>query len=77
MGRSPDREHILLARQVEVPFIVVFSQVDMMEDEELLELVEMELRELLSQVRLSRRRLPSWRLGAQGARIDLHRSDSA
>jgi elongation factor Tu len=43
------REHILLARQVEVPFIVVFlNKVDMMEDEELLELVEMELRELLS-----------------------------
>jgi len=43
------REHILLARQVEVPYIVVFlNKVDMMEDEELLELVELELRELLS-----------------------------
>ena len=43
------REHILLARQVEVPALVVFlNKVDMMEDEELLELVEMELRELLS-----------------------------
>ncbi|KAA0239726.1 MAG: elongation factor Tu [Dehalococcoidia bacterium] len=43
------REHVLLARQVEVPAIVVFlNKVDMMEDEELLELVEMELRELLS-----------------------------
>jgi len=43
------REHILLARQVEVPAIVVFlNKVDMMDDEELLELVEMELRELLS-----------------------------
>src|SRR4028119_2134221 len=43
------REHILLARQVEVPAIVVFlNKVDLMEDEELLELVEMELRELLS-----------------------------
>ena len=42
------REHILLARQVEVPAIVVFmNKVDMMDDEELLELVEMELRELL------------------------------
>ncbi|MCA0389192.1 MAG: elongation factor Tu [Bacteroidetes bacterium] len=42
------REHILLARQVGVPRIVVFlNKVDMMEDEELLELVEMELRELL------------------------------
>jgi len=43
------REHILLARQVEVPAMVVFlNKVDMMDDEELLELVEMELRELLS-----------------------------
>jgi elongation factor Tu len=43
------REHILLARQVEVPAIVVFlNKVDLMDDPELLELVEMELRELLS-----------------------------
>jgi len=43
------REHILLARQVEVPSMVVYlNKVDMMEDEELLELVEMELRELLT-----------------------------
>ena len=43
------REHVLLARQVEVPALVVFlNKVDMMEDEELLELVEMELRELLT-----------------------------
>ncbi len=43
------REHILLARQVEVPAMVVFlNKVDMMDDEELLELVEMEMRELLS-----------------------------
>tara|TARA_B100001123_G_scaffold176529_2_gene202474 strand:- start:612 stop:1799 length:1188 start_codon:yes stop_codon:yes gene_type:complete len=43
------REHILLARQVEVPRIVVaLNKVDMMDDEELLELVEMEVRELLS-----------------------------
>ena len=42
------REHILLARQVEVPAMVVYlNKTDMMEDEELLELVEMELRELL------------------------------
>ena len=52
---SPDgpmpqtREHILLARQVGVPYIVVFmNKTDMMDDEELLELVEMEIRELLS-----------------------------
>ena len=44
------REHILLARQVEVPKIVVaLNKVDSMEDEELLELVELEVRELLSQ----------------------------
>src|SRR3979490_1820224 len=43
------RQHLLLARQVEVPAIVVYlNKVDLMEDEELLELVEMELRELLS-----------------------------
>ncbi|MGI6225494.1 MAG: elongation factor Tu, partial [Peptococcales bacterium] len=44
------REHILLARQVGVPYIVVWlNKCDMVDDEELLELVEMEVRELLSQ----------------------------
>lgn len=44
------REHILLARQVGVPYIVVFlNKCDMVDDEELLELVEMEVRELLSE----------------------------
>ena len=43
------REHVLLARQVEVPSIVVFlNKIDMMDDPELLELVELELRELLT-----------------------------
>ena len=43
------REHILLARQVGVPYIIVFlNKTDMVDDEELLELVEMEIRELLS-----------------------------
>ncbi|MGA1599683.1 MAG: elongation factor Tu [bacterium] len=43
------REHILLARQVNVPYLVVFlNKVDQVDDEELLELVEMEVRELLS-----------------------------
>ncbi len=43
------REHILLARQVEVPYIVVFlNKVDMVDDPELLELVELEVRELLT-----------------------------
>ena len=44
------REHILLSRQVGVPYIVVFmNKCDMVDDEELLELVEMEIRELLSE----------------------------
>jgi elongation factor Tu len=44
------REHILLARQVGVPYIVVFlNKADMVDDEELLELVEMEVRELLTE----------------------------
>src|SRR3989344_2887124 len=43
------REHILLARQVNVPYIVVFmNKVDMVKDKELLDLVEMEVRELLT-----------------------------
>jgi len=49
-GAMPQtREHVLLARQVEVPSIVVFlNKIDMMDDPELLELVELELREMLS-----------------------------
>src|SRR6267378_2951033 len=44
------REHILLARQVGVPYIVVFlNKVDMVDDDELLELVEVEVRDLLSE----------------------------
>jgi elongation factor Tu len=44
------REHILLARQVNVPYVVVFlNKVDMVDDEELLELVELEVRDLLSE----------------------------
>ena len=51
------REHILLSRQVGVPYIVVFlNKADMVDDEELLELVEMEVRELLEPVRLPGRR---------------------
>src|SRR5574338_982507 len=53
------REHILLARQVEVPAMVVFlNKVDMMDDEELLELVEMELRELLSKYKFPGDEIP-------------------
>jgi elongation factor Tu len=50
-GAMPQtREHVLLARQVEVPAIVVYlNKVDQMDDEELLELVELELRELLNE----------------------------
>ena len=44
------REHVLLAKQVNVPSIVVFmNKVDQVDDEELLELVEMELRDLLNE----------------------------
>ena len=44
------REHILLSRQVGVPYLVVFmNKCDMVDDEELLELVEMEVRDLLSE----------------------------
>ena len=54
------REHILLSRQVGVPYIVVSSRnkADQVDDPELLELVEMEIRELLSLLRLPRRRYP-------------------
>ena len=66
------REHVLLARQVQVPAMVVFlNKVDMMDDEELLELVELEVRELLSAQRVPRRRDPDRaRLGAGGAGVD-------
>jgi len=48
--QAQTREHILLARQVGVPYIVVFmNKCDLVDDEELLDLVEMEIRELLSQ----------------------------
>ncbi|WP_407208284.1 elongation factor Tu [Enterobacter hormaechei] len=51
------REHILLGRQVGVPYIIVFlNKCDMVDDEELLELVEMEVRELLSQYDFPARR---------------------
>jgi len=53
------REHVLLARQVEVPYIVVFmNKADMVDDPELLELVEMEVRELLSQYEFPGDELP-------------------
>jgi elongation factor Tu len=62
------REHILLARQVGVPFIVVFmNKVDLVDDEELLELVEMEVRELLSSYEFPGDDLPVVKGSALGA----------
>jgi elongation factor Tu len=62
------REHILLARQVGVPYIVVaLNKVDMVEDEELLELVELEVRELLSKYKFDGDNLPIVRVSALGA----------
>jgi elongation factor Tu len=59
------REHVLLARQVNVPSIVVaLNKVDMMDDEELLELVEMEVRELLSKYEFPGDEIPVVRLSA-------------
>ncbi len=62
------REHILLARQVGVPYIVVFmNKVDLVDDEELLELVEMEVRELLEQYEFPGEDLPVIQGSALGA----------
>lgn len=62
------REHILLARQVGVPYIVVFlNKCDMVDDEELLELVEMEVRELLDQYEFPGETTPIIRGSAIGA----------
>ncbi len=59
------REHILLARQVQVPYIVVaLNKVDMVDDEELLELVELEVRELLSQYQFPGDDIPIIRVSA-------------
>jgi elongation factor Tu len=53
------REHILLARQVGVPYIVVFlNKVDMVDDKELLDLVELEVRELLSEYEFAGNEIP-------------------
>ncbi len=73
------REHVLLARQVEVPAMVVFlNKVDMMEDEELLELVELEVRELLSKYKFPGDDVPVVRgsaLKALESKGDLSRND--
>jgi len=68
------REHILLARQVGVPFIVVFmNKVDMVDDPELIELVEMEIRELLSKYEFPGDDTPI----IQGSALKALKSDSA
>src|SRR5476651_1181114 len=62
------REHVLLARQVGVPCVVVaLNKVDMMDDPELLELVEMEVRELLKSYKFPGDDVPVIRLSALGA----------
>lgn len=68
-GAMPQtREHILLARQVEVPAMVVYlNKTDMMEDEELLELVELELRELLTSYKFPGDEIPLVRGSALAA----------
>ena len=62
------REHILLARQVNVPYVVVFlNKVDMVDDEELIELVEEEVKDLLNERLPGRRDADHQGLGAEGA----------
>ena len=65
------REHVLLARQVNVPYIVVFlNKCDMVDDEELIELVEMEVRELLEQYEYPGEEVPVIKGSALGALQD-------
>src|SRR5262249_54333917 len=72
------REHILLARQVGVPRIVVFlNKVDTVDDPELLELVELELRELLSKYEFPGDEIPIIRGNALGAMQPLGKDDAA
>ena len=70
------KEHLLLARQVGVPAIVVFlNKCDQVDDEELLELVEMEVRETLILLRVPRRRNPHHQgLRSERSGVRLHRS---
>src|SRR6266498_1542954 len=71
------REHILLARQVQVPAMVVYlNKVDQMDDEELLELVELELRELLSKYEFPGDEIPIVR-GSALAALESASKDSA
>jgi len=68
-GAMPQtKEHILLAKQVEVPYIVVFiNKVDMVDDPELLELVEMEIRDLLKSYEFPGDEIPIIKGSAKGA----------
>ena len=69
------REHILLARQVGVPYIVVFmNKVDMVDDPELLDLVEMEVRDLLNQYEFPGDEVPVIRGSALLALEQMHRN---
>ena len=71
------REHVLLARQVGVPYIVVaLNKVDMVDDEELLELVELEVRELLTQYEFPGDDTPIVRVSALKARVGDAASDA-
>ena len=70
------REHILLARQVGVPYIVVFlNKVDMVDDPELLELVEMEVRELLTRYQFPGDKTPIIKGSATGALEGIEKPD--
>ena len=75
------REHVLLARQVNVPFLVVFmNKVDMVDDPEILDLVELEVRELLSRYEFPGDEVPIVRgsaLRALESAGDLSRGDAA
>ncbi len=72
------REHILLARQVGVPYIVVFlNKVDVVDDPELLELVELEVRELLSKYEFPGDDIPIIRGSAVGALLNPEDADKA
>jgi elongation factor Tu len=72
------REHLLLARQVNVPFIVVFlNKVDTVDDPELIELVELELRELLNKYEFPGDDIPIIRGNALGVMLSQGKEDAA
>src|SRR3712207_8239353 len=65
------REHVLLARQVGVPYIVVaLNKADMVDDEEILELVELEVRELLSEYEFPGDDVPVVRVDRKSTRLN-------